>query len=217
MRRVLPAALICLSLTLPALAQRGGHGGGGRAGGMRGGGFGHGGGFGGFHGGGFSHRPGFRTGFGFQRFPRIYPVFYGGLGYYGGYYGGFGYDDPYAYSPYASPYSGNSSDYGYAPATAPAVIVNQEFQTGPAPAAMLREYTAPAPSATVQRKYDEPLYLVAFNDGVIRAVLAYWLEGAALHYVTMEHAQKQVPLASIDRALSERLNGERNVTFQLPR
>jgi hypothetical protein len=33
----------------------------------------------------------------------------------------------------------------------------------------------------------------------------------------MEHAQKQVTLASIDRGLSERLNGERNVTFQLPR
>ena len=211
MRRVLPSALLCLSLTLPALAQRGAHGGG-HAGGMRGGNFNHGASFGGFHGVGFSHRPGFRSGFGFQRFPRIYPVFYGGLGYYGG----FGYD-PYAYSPYASPYSGNSSDYGYAPAQAPAVIVNQEFQTGLALPAVLHEYTAPAPSATVQRTYEEPLYLVAFNDSVIRAVLAYWVEGAALHYVTMEHAQKQVPLASIDRALSERLNGERNVTFQLPR
>jgi hypothetical protein len=85
---------------------------------------------------------------------------------------------------------------------------------------MMREYTAPAPPAppaTAQRKYDEPLYLLAFNDGVIRAVLAYWVEGASLHYVTLEHAQKQVALASIDRGLSERLNGERNVTFQLPR
>jgi hypothetical protein len=100
------------------------------------------------------------------------------------------------------------------------VIVNQDFQTGPAPAPMMREYTnpgPPAPPATVQRKYEEPLYLVAFNDGVIRAVLAYWVDGASLHYVTLEHAQKQVALASIDRRLSERLNGERNIPFQLPR
>jgi hypothetical protein len=100
------------------------------------------------------------------------------------------------------------------------VIVNQDFQTGPASAPMVREYTnpgPPAPPVAVQRKYDTPLYLIAFNDGVIRAVLAYWADGASLHYVTMEHAQKQVALASIDRGLSERLNGERNVPFQLPR
>jgi hypothetical protein len=33
----------------------------------------------------------------------------------------------------------------------------------------------------------------------------------------MEHEQKQAPLSSIDRDLSERLNRERNVTFSLPR
>src|ERR1035438_4095299 len=212
MRRVLLAALICFSPTFPALARSGGHGGGGfhggggHASGMRGGSVSHGasGGSrsGGFRSGGFSHRPGFRSGFGFQRFPRIYP-FYGGLGYYGGtgYYGG--YYDPYWYSsPDAYPYSGYNSDYGYPTDQAPPVIVNQDFQTGPAPAPMMREYTGPGPTAppeppaAVQRKYEEPLYLVAFNDGVIRAVLAYWVDGASLHYVTLEHAQKQVTLAS---------------------
>jgi hypothetical protein len=100
------------------------------------------------------------------------------------------------------------------------VIVNQDFPPAPPPAPMMHEYAPlapPAPPANTQRKYDEPLYLIAFNDGVIRAVLAYWVDGASVHYVTMEHTQKQVTLASIDRGLSERLNGERNVTFQLPR
>jgi hypothetical protein len=243
MRRVLPAILICCSMTFPALAQRGGRGGGGshgggHASGMRGSSFGHGGvsggfrgsGFGhggisggfrgsgfrgtGFHDGGFGHRPGFRSGFGFQRFPRIYPLFYGGLGYYG-------YYDPFWYSsPGDYPYSGYNSDYNYPAAQAQPVIINQDFQTEPALPPVVREYTAPgppAPTAAVQRKYDTPLYLIAFNDGVIRAVLAYWAEGSSLHYVTMEHAQKQVALASINRGLSERLNDERNVTFQLPR
>jgi hypothetical protein len=168
--------------------------------------------------GSFSRRPAFGYGFGFQRFPRIYsywPYSYGGLGYYGGYYDPFWYSSSDAYQN-----SGYNSDYGYPADQAPPVIVNQDFASGPPPAPMVREYApaAPAPAAApAQRKYDEPLYLIAFNGGDIRAVLAYWVDGASLHYVTMDHAQKQVALASIDRRLSERLNGERNVNFQLPR
>lgn len=215
MRQILLVSLICLSLTLPAPARSGSHGGGGGHGGSSGGFRGSGSRGGGFHsggvqGGGFTHRTGVRTGFGFQRFPRVYPFFYGGYGYY----------DPYWYSsPDAYSYSDNNADYGYPAQSAPPFIVNQEFETGPPPAPVIREYIAPGPpvSAPAQRKYDTPLYLVAFHDGEIRAVLAYWVDGASLHYVTMEHAQKQIALASVDRALSERLNGERNVTFQLPR
>jgi hypothetical protein len=205
MRQVLLVALICLSHTFQALARGSSRGGGGGhargSSGLR---------SGGFHGGGLSHRTGFRTGFGFQRSPRVYPYSYGGYGYY----------DPYWYSsPDAYSDSGYGSEYGYSAPQAPPVIVNQEFQPQPAAPPMVREYTAPGPPvpAPVQRQYDTPLYLLAFHDGEIRAVLAYWVDGASLHYVTMEHAQKQAALASVDRALSERLNGERNVTFQLPR
>ncbi len=219
MRRILPAALICLVTAFPVLAQRGGHSGGGHSGGggMRGGGGLHGGGmrsggFGGSRGGfrsGFGHRS-FHSGFGFRRFG-TYPWFYGGFGYY----------DPFWYDSY--PYSNAgyaSADYGYQSTPSQAVIINQEFQPQPSAPAVLREYVAPGPPATppdVQRQYGEALYLIAFNGGVIRAVVAYWAEGPILHYVTMDHVQKQVPLASIDRALSERLNNERNVPFQLPR
>ena len=89
-------------------------------------------------------------------------------------------------------------------------------QTPPAPA--LREYPAPAQPAQAPQaqEYQEPLYLLAMHDGTIRAVLSYSAVGASLHYVTMDHEQKQVPLSSIDRALSERLNRERNVAFRLP-
>lgn len=207
MRRVLQAALICLSMAFSAPAQRGGgggHGGGGHAGGTHAGGghgasFGHGGNSGAFRR-GFAHRPSFRSGFGFQRYD-------GGVGYY----------DPYWDSPSSYQDSGYSSDYGYPASPAPAVIVNQEFQMAAPAQPLVREYAPAAPPAAVQRQYEEPLYLIAFNDGDIRAVLAYWVEGASLHYVTMDHAQKQLALASINRALSERLNGERNVDFQLPR
>jgi len=33
----------------------------------------------------------------------------------------------------------------------------------------------------------------------------------------MDHEQKQAPLSSVDRDLSERFNRERNVSFRLPR
>ena len=59
-------------------------------------------------------------------------------------------------------------------------------------------------------------YLIAFNDHNIRLVVAYWTENANLRYVTTDHEIKTVPLSSVDRDLSMRLNHERRVTFNLP-
>lgn len=175
----------------------------------QGGGIGHGPGVIGLRG-GFGRRPYFRSRFGFYGYP-FYPSFYGGLGYY----------DPYWSAPYPDTSAGYAPDYSYPSDAAPPVIVNPDFQQPPAPEPMLKEYrftpAPPAPAPHADRKYGETLYLIASSDGVIRAVLAYWVEGAVLHYVTMDHEQKKVQLSTIDRALSERLNAERNVTFQLPR
>jgi len=229
MKRILP--VIFAVLAIPAFAQRGGGGHGGGGGGMRGGsfsgggmraggsvgGFRGGGGFNGFRGGGF--RGGFNRGFGFRGFSNFsyYPY-----GLYGGYlYDPFWYDSGDSYAPYSYPYQ-DAYPYGGYGNSAPSVMIISNNPYGYAPPApepppppVVREYsptTAPAQSA----KYEEPLYLIASHDGTIRAVLAYWIDGATVHYVTMEHEQKQTPLSSIDRMLSERLNRERNVTFRLP-
>ena len=233
MRRFLPVLFGSVLLAIPMFAQRGGHGGGGGGGhvgggggfhggggfrggggGSRGGGSFHGGGGSGFRGGGgfrgnAGFRGGFRSrGFGFRN-GFYYPAFYGGFydpffwdsGYYG---------DPY-WNSYPS-YGYADPGYTYAPPPQPTVIVEQ------APEPAVREY--PGPTTTSQapqpQRYEEPLYLLAMKDGTIRAVLAYWADGASVRYVTMDHEQKQVPLNSIDRALSERLNRERNVSFRLP-
>jgi hypothetical protein len=168
----------------------------------------------GFHGGGYNHgggvvRSGFR-GYGFRGnygFRGYYG--YGWPYYYPGSYGGY-YDpslwDSGSPDPYYNGYSGDAG-YTYAPPPPP-------LPDPPAPA--LREYPAPVPQAAQPPQYGEPLYLLAMRDGTIRAVLSYSADGSTLHYVTMDHEQKQVPLSSIDRALSERLNRERNVTFRLP-
>ncbi len=224
MLRFLAVLAGCAVLTVPGFARGGGHGGGG--GGAHGGGGGaHGGGSAGFHGGGGYHggtfhgsatfhggttyRNGYRNYYVYRRYPNTY--YY--PGFYGGYYGGY---DPFFWdSGYSDSYSYPDSGYAYStppPPPPPPVIVEQ------APAPALREYPGPTTGsqAPQAQKYEDPLYLLAMRDGSIHAVLAYWADGPVVRYVTMDHEQKQAPLTSIDRALSERLNRERNVAFRLP-
>jgi hypothetical protein len=158
--------------------------------------------------GGVRGRYGYRGFYGYYGWPYYYP------GLYAGYYDP-SFDSGY-YDPYYNGYSSDTGDAGYAyapPAPDPPVIVQQ-----PPPAPALREYPAPTPPAQAPQaqNYQEPLYLLAMHDGTIRAVLSYSADGASLRYVTLDHEQKQVPLSSIDRSLSERLNRERNVSFRLP-
>jgi hypothetical protein len=77
-------------------------------------------------------------------------------------------------------------------------------------------YNSPQ-SASAVAPSGSPVYLIAMKDGVIRAAASYWVNGNTLHYVTMEHDERQTPLESIDRNLSDQLNRERHVQFQLPR
>jgi len=223
--------------TFPVLAQRGGggHGGGGGGAMHGGGGAMHGGGgmrggIGGGHvnlgaeglHGGFIG-PGFGGNFG--RFGRYgyynNPYLYSGLWGWGGFYDPSFWDD-YDYAP---PY-GYSAQYGYAgneaPYNPPVIIVqNGGYEPQPPPRPVVREYVAPAPQAAPAQpsqaaSNEPPLYLIAFQDGTIRAVVAYWVDKGTLHYVTVDHEQKQAQLGSVDRVLSQRLNRERNVAFGLP-
>ncbi len=184
-------------------------------------------GFSGFRG-GIGRQPVFRGNYGYRGYSRFgnfgyYPGFYGGYGYG---YGGLGWYDPFFYSDYddsySSPYPYGYSDSGYGDggygsSGPPVVIVQNPTYAPPPPPAPVMRYPPGPQLPGAQQQAGSPLFLVAFQDGVIRAVLAYWVDGATLHYVTMDHEQKQAPLSSVDRPLSERLNGERNVQFSLPR
>jgi hypothetical protein len=62
-----------------------------------------------------------------------------------------------------------------------------------------------------------PIYLIAFQTNhAIQAAVAYWVQGQTLHYVSLEHVEKTVPISSLDRSLTLQLNHERHVAFQLP-
>lgn len=199
----------------------------GARGGFSGGGFRGGGGYrggSGFHGGGFhgsvgNRWSGFRGRFGFRGF---YGFPYYSTGFYG-YYNPYLWDTGWDYGDsgggygYADSYPAPSPSYGYGSPNPQVLVISN--QTPPAPVIV---QPPPAPAAwsagptTQTQKYEETLFLLAMKDGTIRAVLAYWVQGATVHYVTMDHEQKQAPLSSLDHSLSERLNRERNVTFRLP-
>ena len=170
-----------------------------------------------------------------------YPVYGGyGLGYgFDGFYAS-DYSDAGGYNSgpgYSDPYSG-----GAAPAP-PTVIINQNFQTDSvrpqlrdysnvplpqagvvaAPPAAAPPATAPpatAPPATRAPGVladDQPtIFLIAMQDHSIRPVIAYWVQGDTLHYVSRDGVVDQVSLALVDRDFSRQLNAERNVPFALP-
>lgn len=232
MRVLLQIGLCCL-LANGAMAQRGGgaRGGGGfHGGGSVGGGF-HGGGFvgGGFHGGGGFIGSGFRGGLagGFRGYyaPYLYNYpWYGSGYYYPGYYGYSPYIGAY---PYISDYGYPAYDYSY-PAS-PNVTVVYAQQPAPAPDAVpvpVNTNVVPASGHTYDQYGQEvkpaensdasPIYLVAMKDHTIYAASAYWVDGKTLHYVTLQHQEKQAPLDQVDRSLSQQLNRERRVAFHLP-
>jgi hypothetical protein len=204
----------------------GGFGGGFRSGGFHGGGFR--GGFGGFNRGFGRNRFFFGAGFGYP----YYGYYGGGYPYYGYYGGGYPYYDyPYSYYDYYGGYPSSynygyapapSYDYGYAPSQAPVVVT---YRADPAPQPV-RVYEPPVYSrsdvrddtqSAPPRREGRPIYLIAFkNQDNIRAAVAYWVTGATLHYVTLQHEQRQAPLDSVDRPITYRLNRERHVDFGLP-
>jgi outer membrane protein OmpA-like peptidoglycan-associated protein len=78
--------------------------------------------------------------------------------------------------------------------------------------------TVPAPAMviTAPQDYTPITYLIAFKDHVIRMAAAYWVSNNTLYYVTTDHQQRTAALDNVDRALSERLNADRAVSFSLP-
>ncbi|HYW43154.1 MAG TPA: hypothetical protein VE959_09875 [Bryobacteraceae bacterium] len=232
--RVLSQIALCVLLAGSAMAQRGMGGGGGMRGGG-GGGFRGGGGIG-IGGGGFRGGVGyggFRGGLGFGGvgFGGFRGGFYGNRGFYGGLYGGYwpyysyypwwgyGYGYGYGYGPeyYDSAYAG----YYNSPV---AVVYPQQEQAQPTTTVyverahpMMHEYDQYGQEIRPQASpASSPLYLIAFKDHSIQAAASYRVDGRTLHYVTLQHEEKQASLDALDRDFTQQLNRERGVQFSLP-
>ena len=202
----------------------------------RGGGMGHGGFAGGGFRGGMGHGRfvggGFRGGFGHggfigggfrYGFPGGFP--FGSFGFGNRYFGGrFGFgSSPVYVGGYGSPfYSWGSPYYSYYSSPYYPYYSNPNLTVVyPAPATSSPVIVVEAPRSVIYENRDEyrraqPLYLIAFTDGVIRAAIAYWVDGSTLHYVTRERQEKTAPLGTVDQSFSELLNQDQGLNFHLP-
>ena len=220
MRHLAQLVLISCLVAWPLAAQRGGHGGGfrgGMGGSFRGGNWG-----GGFHGGygngfhQFNRFYGRSWAFGRQYYPWGYWPYYGSAwGYpYNGY-PNYSYDGYPYYGGYSYPVV--SSDYYSSPS--PVVIYQSQPAATSQPVIVYAAPQPPVPQETTeytQERNEKPIYLLAFKgQSNILAAEAYWVVGSTLHYVTLQHQQRQVSLNAVDGAMTLRLNRQRGVNIRL--
>ena len=158
---------------------------------------------------------------------------------YPGYGGGYGFDGfyPGGYSGVFNPAPGTYDPIfgGYNPGPVlpepmqrtPTVIINQNFQTDsvrpqfrdysnvplPEPAAVA---APPAPAATALADDQPTIFLIAMQDHTIYPVIAYWVQGDTLNFISLKGEQNRMSVALVDRDLSKQLNSERNIPFALP-
>jgi hypothetical protein len=140
------------------------------------------------------------------------------------------YGDPYGYAGYGYQQQNPNVTVVVPQQPAPSVIINhnytpetakpvmREYSESTPPESGIKVYEGPKPAAETPRKVeiDKPtIYLVAFKDGNIRQAIGYWIEGADFSYVTPQSKINRVPLDTLDRELSEQLNSERNLEFDL--
>jgi len=160
-----------------------------------------------------------------------YPVYGSGFdSFYGGG-GGFYSPPPGTYDPIFGVYNPGVPSSQPSNST-PTVVINQNFQTDsvrpqvrdysntplpePGAAAAPGGAAAASPQAPPLADDQPTIFLIAMQDHTIIPVIAYWVQGDTLHYISLKSEPKQVSVASIDRDFSRQLNRERNVPFALP-
>lgn len=134
------------------------------------------------------HRPGPGHPRNFSRLP---------LGYWGIGYGGYDLTPPQTPTPAREP-------------AAPILSSSSLYQPDRAQPVM-REYgTLPAVAPL------RPIALVAFRDGHVEPVQAYWIEGDELAFLTMTDVVRRAPKSTVDAVRSESLSRQQGVKFSLP-
>ena len=134
---------------------------------------------------------------------------------------------PIWYPPVVSPQIGAPPVY-WLPQTAPQpvtvvhqpspIVVNNPNYVPDTAKPLMREYFAESRpyEAAPAAKTTSPVTLIAFKDGSLAQAVAYWYEGATLHYVKPDHQIASAALTQLDKESSARFNRERGIPFRLP-
>jgi hypothetical protein len=149
------------------------------------------------------------------------------------------YGDPYGYG-YAQQQSPNVTVV-MPQQPAPSVVINHHYTPETAAPAM-REYSSgELPESGGVRVYEAPrtnqspkedavkrqafprseasdkptIFLIALKDSTIRQAIGYWIEDDTLQFVTPQGKITHITLDNLDKDLSEQLNKERNLDFDL--
>ena len=134
-------------------------------------------------------------------------------------------------APFASPFVGSfypyplfdgDYDVGYPPPyqyqPSPNTIVVEPVQPVyvPQPAAVGNAVVHTYAGATGAADAQQLTFVLAMVDGSRIEATAVWAQQGLAHYIDPEDGAHQVPLETVDRALTRKLNQDRNLTLRLP-
>ena len=113
-------------------------------------------------------------------------------------------------------------EYGYPPASniiimeeppPPQVIVQQVPRE--TVRAEIHEYRPTAPTETVSGE-EQPAFTIVLRDGSMRPAVAVSVQDDVLHYVDPDGEHRRLPLDTVDREATRRVNRERKLELRLP-
>lgn len=100
---------------------------------------------------------------------------------------------------------------------APVVTTNPNYVPDTAKPVMKEYFAESRPyEAAEAKKAVASVTLIALKDGTLVQAVAYWYEGATMHYVKPDHKVASTPLTLVDKESSERFNRERGLSFRMP-
>jgi hypothetical protein len=80
----------------------------------------------------------------------------------------------------------------------------------------MHEYKEPAELTSAPAAGGEPAFTLAMKDGTTHPAILVWVQKGVLHYIDPSGKTVQVPLSTLDRDATQRINREKNLELHLP-
>jgi hypothetical protein len=80
----------------------------------------------------------------------------------------------------------------------------------------MHEYKEPAETTSAPTGGQQPAFTLAMKDGTTHPAILVWVQNGVLNYVDPSGKTVKVPLSTLDRDATQRLNREKNLELHLP-